>query len=183
MEGNSKNVCCQSPAPEDEPRPPPVPPGNSLSLAGRSGQTSCQIIAFSLGSRGCEILCVTFKSEVYFSHPLSLTKLSPAGLQRGFPGGSNGKDSTCNERDRGSISGWGRSPGEGHGNPLQYSCLENPHGQRSMMGHSLWGHKESDTAQGFKTKHNGGLSSGGGPLGWGAWYEIQNSQSCRTSAI
>ena len=51
------------------------------------------------------------------------------------------------------------------------------------MGHSLWGHKESDTAQGFKTKHNGGLSSGGGPLGWGAWYEIQNSQSCRTSAI
>ena len=62
-------------------------------------------------------------------------------------------------------------------------CLENPHGQRSMMGHSLWGHKESDTAQGFKTKHNGGLSSGGGPLGWGAWYEIQNSQSCRTSAI
>ena len=57
------------------------------------------------------------------------------------------------------------------------------------MGHSLWGHKESDTterlstAQGFKTKHNGGLSSGVGPLGWGAWYEIQNSQSCRTSAI
>ena len=137
----------QSPAPEDEPQPPPVPPGNSLSPAGRSGQTSCQIIAFSLGSRGCEILCVTFKNEVYFSHPLSLTKLSPAGLQRGFPGGSNCEESTCNERDRGSISGWGRSPGGGHGNPLQYSCLENPHGQRSMVGHSLWGHKESDTTE------------------------------------
>ena len=34
--------------------------------------------------------------------------------------------------------------GEGNGNPLQYSCLENPHGQRSLAGHSPWGHKESD---------------------------------------
>ena len=36
--------------------------------------------------------------------------------------------------------GFGRSPGEGHGNPLQYSCLENPHGQRSRAGYSPWGH-------------------------------------------
>ena len=34
--------------------------------------------------------------------------------------------------------------GEGNGNPLQYSCLENPHGQRSLAGHSPWGRKESD---------------------------------------
>ena len=40
------------------------------------------------------------------------------------------------KRDTGSIPGSGRSPGEGHGNPLHYSCLENPHRQRSMMGHS-----------------------------------------------
>ena len=44
----------------------------------------------------------------------------------GFPGGSNGKESTCSVRDLGSIPGLGRSPGGGHGNPLQYSCLENP---------------------------------------------------------
>ena len=44
----------------------------------------------------------------------------------GFPNGSVGKESTCNAGDVGSIPGLGRSPGEGHGNPLQYSCLENP---------------------------------------------------------
>ena len=43
----------------------------------------------------------------------------------GFPGGSDGKASACNAGDLGSIPGLGRSPGEGNGNPLQYSCLEN----------------------------------------------------------
>ena len=42
-------------------------------------------------------------------------------------GGSDGEESACNVRDLGSIPGLGRSPGGGHGNPLQYSCLENPH--------------------------------------------------------
>ena len=42
-----------------------------------------------------------------------------------FSGGSDGKKSACNVEDLGSIPGWGRSPGEGNGNPLQYSCLEN----------------------------------------------------------
>ena len=45
---------------------------------------------------------------------------------RDFPGGSDGKASAYNEGDPGSIPGLGRSPGEGNGNPLQYSCLENP---------------------------------------------------------
>ena len=54
----------------------------------------------------------------------------------GFPGGSDGKESACNARDLGSIPGLGRSPGGGHGNPLQYYCLENPHGQRSLVGYS-----------------------------------------------
>ena len=45
---------------------------------------------------------------------------------RGFPGDSDGKASACNAGALGSISGSGRSPGEGNGNPLQYSCLENP---------------------------------------------------------
>ena len=43
----------------------------------------------------------------------------------GFPGGSNSKVSVCNVGDPGLIPGSGRSPGEGNGNPLQYSCLEN----------------------------------------------------------
>ena len=45
---------------------------------------------------------------------------------KGFPHSSAGKESACNAGDRGLIPGLGRSPGEGNGNPLQYSCLENP---------------------------------------------------------
>ena len=43
-----------------------------------------------------------------------------------FPGGSEGRESACNAGNLGSISGSRRSPAEGNGNPLQYSCLENP---------------------------------------------------------
>ena len=45
---------------------------------------------------------------------------------KGFPSSSVGKESACNAGDPGLIPGSGRSPGEGSGNPLQYSCLENP---------------------------------------------------------
>ena len=48
------------------------------------------------------------------------------GVKWGFPGGSNSKEFSCNAGDLCSIPGSGRSPGGGHGNPLQYSCLENP---------------------------------------------------------
>ena len=47
-------------------------------------------------------------------------------LFREFPGGSDSKEFACKAADSGSIPGQGRSPGEGNGNPLQYSCLENP---------------------------------------------------------
>ena len=63
---------------------------------------------------------------------------------QGFPGGSEGKESYCNAGDLGSIPGLGRSPGGRHDNLLQYSCLENPVGQRSLAGYSPWGGKESD---------------------------------------
>ena len=63
----------------------------------------------------------------------------------GFPGGSDSKESTCNTGDLGSVPGLGRSPGGMPGNPLQYSCLENSHGQKSLAGYSPWGHKEVDT--------------------------------------
>ena len=60
-------------------------------------------------------------------------------------GGSDSRESTCNLGDLGLIPGLGRFPGGGHGNPLQYSCLENPYGQRSLVGYSLWGHRELET--------------------------------------
>src|SRR5574342_364720 len=69
----------------------------------------------------------------------------------GFPGGSAGKESACNAEYLGSISGLGRSPGGGHGNPLQYSCLENLHGRSSLTGCSPWGCKESDTSERLST--------------------------------
>ena len=59
----------------------------------------------------------------------------------GFPGGSGGEESACNLGDLSWIPGLGRSPGGGHGNPLQYSHLENPQGQRSLGGCSPRGHK------------------------------------------
>ena len=64
-----------------------------------------------------------------------------------------GKESACNAGDAGSILGLGRSPGGGHGSPLQYSCLENPHGQRSLVVYSSWGHKESDTTEATEHAH------------------------------
>ena len=64
-----------------------------------------------------------------------------------FPGGADGKESACNVGDLGSIPGLGRSPGGGHGNLLQYSHLENPHGQRSLAGYSPRSHKESDMTE------------------------------------
>ena len=69
----------------------------------------------------------------------------------GFPGGLDGEESACNAGDLSSIPGLGRSPGEGHGNPLQYSYLENPHGQRSLAGYSPWGYKESDMTERLST--------------------------------
>ena len=69
----------------------------------------------------------------------------------GFPEGSVSKESTCNVEDLSSVPGEGRSPGGRHGNPLQYSCLENPSGHRSLVGCSPWGHKELDMAEQLST--------------------------------
>ena len=68
-----------------------------------------------------------------------------------FPGSSVGKESAFKVGDLGSVSGLGRPPGGGHGNPLQYSCLENPHGQRSLAGYGPWGRKESDRTERLST--------------------------------
>ena len=65
----------------------------------------------------------------------------------GFPSASDSKESSYNAEDLVSIPGLGRSPGGGDSNPLQDSCLENPHGQRILVGYSPWGCKESDMTE------------------------------------
>ena len=56
----------------------------------------------------------------------------------GFPRSKVGKESACNAGDLGSIPVLGRSPGEGNGNPLQYSCLENPMGRGAWQATIHW---------------------------------------------
>ena len=72
---------------------------------------------------------------------------------RGFPGGSDSKESACNTGDLGLILRLGRSPGGGQGNPLQYACLEKPHGQKSLAGNSPWGLKALDMTERLSTAH------------------------------
>ena len=69
----------------------------------------------------------------------------------GPPSGSDDKESACNVGDLGSIPGSRRAPEGGHSNPLQYCCLENPHGQRSLAGYSPWGCKVSDMTERLST--------------------------------
>ena len=69
----------------------------------------------------------------------------------GFPGGVDSKETTCSAGDLGLVPGLGRSPGGGHGNPLQYSFLENPHGQRSLVGCNPWGCKELEMTERLST--------------------------------
>ena len=66
-----------------------------------------------------------------------------------FPGGSDGQESACNEGDQGSIRGSGRSPGEGSGNPLQYSCL---------VGYNPLGCKELDTTELLQSTINNSIT-------------------------
>ena len=74
--------------------------------------------------------------------------------------GSEVKASACNVGDLGLILGSGRSPGEGNGNPLQYSS----HGRRSLVGYSPWGRKESDTTERLHPSNYGGGNEDNGHL-------------------
>ena len=84
----------------------------------------------------------------------NLAYLTITQVVLGFPGGTYGKESTCNVGDLGSVPGLGRSLAGGHGNPLQYSCLENPHGERSLTGFCPWDCKESDMTEQLSTLGN-----------------------------
>ena len=72
-------------------------------------------------------------------------------LLTSFPGGSVSKESACNVGELGSIPGLGRSHGGGNGNSLQYSSLENPHGQRGLMGYYPWHHTQLDVTERLST--------------------------------
>ena len=121
-----------------------VPPFLSINIPREADFSVSQILIFFWSKYSWLKCCVSFscvaKSFSYFLITFHYRLL-------GFPGGSDGKESTCNVEDLGSIPGLGRSPGGGHGNPLQYSCLESPHGQRSLAGYSPWSHKESDMTE------------------------------------
>ena len=92
----------------------------------------------------------SFSAELvccYHCYLLSIYCLpTPVFLTGEFYSGSDGKESTCNMGDLGSIPGLGRSPEE-RSNTLQYSCLENSCGWRHLVGYSPWGRKQSDTTE------------------------------------
>ena len=76
---------------------------------------------------------------------VQLSVLMPVTPCWSFPSGSDGEESACSAGDPGLIPGSGRSPGAGHGNPLQYSGLGNPMDRGAT--YSPWGRKESDTTE------------------------------------
>ena len=92
-----------------------------------SKDISRAILGFPGSSAGKESACNTGDLVRFLGWKVPWRKdRLPTLIFLGFFGGSDGKESTCNAGDMGLIPGLGRSPGGGHGNPLQYSCLENP---------------------------------------------------------
>ena len=122
----------------------PFPPPGHLPNPGTDLSCFCCVDCSLLGPWGSSVslvlvdVCALNSTQLY--HVSRCVDPSPPG----FPGGSEAKASAYSAGDLGSISGSGRSPREGNGNPLQYSCLENPMDGGSWLGYSPWGHKESD---------------------------------------
>ena len=149
--------------------PSRVNSSNSAHSVGQQNIRPCQG-----GRRSREIrLCprnrnLVRASEMYFDTSREQTQGSRETIRKGEGSveleetegsslgcGSVSKEAACYVGDLGSIPWSGRSPGGGHGNPLQYSCLENPHGQRSLVDYSPRGCKESDMTEQLSTAHTG----------------------------
>ena len=106
-------------------------------------------VASLLVTAVCKVSSVQFSSCSVMSY-----SLQPHGLQHARPPcplpTHRVYSNSCphaNAGDAHSIPGLGRSPGAGHGYPLQYSCLEDPHGQRRLEGYRPWGRKELDVTE------------------------------------
>ena len=123
---------------------------------------SQHIVTYMCPPRGAERSCYFFWSKQ------TLMKIT-SGL---FLGSSADEEPACNAGDPSSIPGSESSPGEGIGYPLQHSCLENPHGQRSLAGYSPQGRRQLDTTEHTLGGEDLGKHSGGGPPGcpgpWGS---------------
>ena len=112
------------------------PPGSSIHGIFQARVLEWGAIAFSQLVSDLNLNPSAFSHLVSLHHAMQLVICINT---KGFLGGSVVKNPPANAgdiRDTGWIPGLGRSPGGGHGNPLQYSCLENPHGQRSLVGYS-----------------------------------------------
>ena len=103
---------------------------------------SAQGLRWSAGSQGHPTPSFFWCSEFCFYN------------SRGFSGGLDDKECACNVGDPGSIPGLGRSPGRGHGNPLQYSCLENPWIEEPGRLHFVGWQKILDTTEWLTHFHN-----------------------------
>ena len=100
---------------------------------GNDNQYSCLGSPMDRGAWQATVHGIT-KSQTWLSDSTTIGKGWHCKAQRGFPGGSGGKESPAMQETWVRSLGGGRAPGGGHGNPLQYSCLENPHEQRSLAG-------------------------------------------------
>ena len=78
---------------------------------------------------------------------IKATLATALALPAGFPGSSDSKESVCNAGDASSLPGLGRSPEEGNGQPIPVFLPGEFHGERSLVGYSSWGHKESDVTE------------------------------------
>ena len=123
-----------------------------------------------------------WRSLVGYSPRVAKSRTQLSDFTFTFLGSSDSKEPACNAGAPGSIPGSGRSPGEGNGNPLQYSCLEKSHRWRSLVGYCPWGLKEPDTTEGLRLfelegmlqHHEEGERSWRGPLG----HPYPHPQSC-----
>ena len=118
---------------------------------------------------------------IFFLSPVPFPQFpTPQPYPMGFPGDSDGKESACHAGDIGSISRSARSPGGGHGNPLQYSGWENPMGRGAWRATVFWGCRELDTAEATEDAQLCPINIPS-PLPWGR--QIWDLFSCLLSSL